>query len=95
MKPSNYFEGTLQLRKCGKEVTSFVEDQLTKNNVGVASKTKSRNGHDYKVSSNTFLVKLKGMLRKKFNGRCIMIKKLFTRHKQTGKNVYRLTLLFE
>ncbi len=95
MKPLNYFEGTLQLRKCSKELVLFVEKQFEEKKVGIALKTKSKNGWDYKVSSNQFLSKLRGILRKKYNGRCVMSRKLFTRHKQTGKDVYRMTLLFE
>ena len=95
MKHSNYFEGILQLRKCSKEIISLVEKLFDEYDVGVALKTKSKNGWDYKVSSNSFLSKLKNILSRKFNGRCIMSRKLFTRHKQTGKEVYRMTLLFE
>jgi NMD protein affecting ribosome stability and mRNA decay len=94
-KAANYFEGTLQLRKCSDEIILFVEGLFEEYKVGIALKTKSKNGWDYKVSSNSFLSKLKNILQRKYNGRCIMSRKLFTRHKQTGKEVYRMTLLFE
>lgn len=90
-----YFEGTLQLRNCKDEVVDYVERHIIDAKVGVAKKTCYKNGFDYKLSSNKFLLKMNSELPKVFSGKCTLTRRIFTRDKLTSKDVYRLTLLFE
>ncbi len=95
MKHASYFEGTLQLRNCEKEVYKFVDEYFIENNVGVARKIKQKKGFDFFVSSNKFLLRLKSVLLRHFSGRVLVSRKLFSRDRQTSKEIFRMTLLFE
>ena len=92
---SDYFEGTLQLRNCSKEVVCFVHQMMEVYQVSVADKRTYKNGVDYKVSSNKFLLRLHSELPKKFTGNIKLSRRLYTQDKLSGKNIYRLTLFFE
>ena len=93
-KSPTYFEGILQLRNCEEDVVKFVENSLIKHHVSVAKVAKQKNGRDYYVGSNKFLMQLRNVLPRHFPGEIHLTRKLFSRNKQTGKNLYRLTLLF-
>ena len=94
-KPPQYFEGTLQLRECSKEAVQFVRDAIEADPyVHIAKEKKLKNGLDLFLSSNKFMRKLGRTLRKKFGGVVTESVKLFTRDRQSSKEVYRLTVLF-
>lgn len=89
----NYFEGELQLR-ASKEVREFVLQRMEESKVYVAKVTSHKDGDDFLVSSNDFLVKMQRELPQRFNGTVLLTRKLFSKDHLTGKNIYRLTLLF-
>lgn len=91
----NYFEGTLQLRNCSKEIITFVKKQMKEENVTIASTVKLKNGYDYKVSSNKFMIKLAKAFEKQYSGVATITRKLYSRDNQTGKEVYRITVKLE
>lgn len=95
VKHDKYYEGYLQLRNCDKEVYDYVKDKFKENQVYIAKETKQKNGVDYQVSSNKFIIRLGNELVRNFSGRQKVTSKLFTRDNQTGKNVYRMTVMFE
>ena len=95
--PPNYFQGILQLRNCNKEVIDFVENQIEKSmreDVYVSKKVKVVGGVDLYLTSNKFLRSLGKKLKKSFNGELKESEKLFSRNRQTQKNIYRLNVLF-
>lgn len=94
---AKYFQGTLQLRGGTPEIIQFIEEETANANrteIYITDKSKVRGGVDFKFTSNKFLRKLGKMLKEVFGGDVKESEKLFTRNKQTGKNVYRLTVLF-
>ncbi len=91
---NNYFEGYIQLRGCSKEVKAYVKKRMEEESVSVASTTKHANGVDYKMSSNKFLLALAKELPKHFIGNVNISRRLHTQDRQTGKKIYRMTLLF-
>jgi NMD protein affecting ribosome stability and mRNA decay len=91
---NNYFEGYIQLRGCSKELKAYVKKRMDEEHVSVASTTKRANGVDYKMSSNKFLLRLSKELPKRFTGKVNVSRKLHTQDRQTGKRIYRMTLLF-
>jgi NMD protein affecting ribosome stability and mRNA decay len=93
-KSSNYFEGTLQLRDCPKEVISFVREKIREGGIGIAKEKKYSNGVDLYLSSNKFLRNLGRTLKTKFGGVVVESARLFSRDKHTSKVLYRLTVLF-
>jgi len=95
--PPNYFQGILQLRNCKEEVIDFVENQIKKagrEDVYVSKKVNVVGGVDIYLTSNKFLRLLGKKLKKSFNGELKESEKLFSRNRQTQKNIYRLNVLF-
>ncbi len=93
---NQYFEGVLQLRNCNKEILDFITETIgrEKGNVWVAKEVKTKEGIDLYISSNKFLKRIGKMLKEKFHGIVKSTSKLHTRDRQTGKKVYRGTVLF-
>ena len=95
IRNKDYFEGTLQLRKCSEEIYEYVSKRMVEEKVTIAKHSKSKNGDDYKISSNKFMMKLANELERKYSGIATISRKLFTRNRTTGKEVYRMTMKFE
>lgn len=95
MKSSQYYEGILQLRNPNKKVRAFVKNQIDKKEgVFISKIVKVRNGFDYYISSNRFLKNLGYKLREQFGGELKMSSKLYSRDRQTSKELHRLNVLY-
>lgn len=96
-KPPSYFEAIFQLRECGDEVLkglqNFVDTQRDPD-MFIAKLQKVKTGIDVYLSSNQLGVKLASHLVKQFGGRVQTSSKLFSRSKQTSKNLMRLTVVY-
>ena len=96
-KAPNYFEATLQLRDCKNEALNFVLAFVDNQDVPdyfVSAINKVKNGFDIYLSSNKLAIKIATHLPKKFGGRIQTSSKLFSRDKQTSKNLMRLTVVY-
>ena len=94
-KPEQYFEGVLQLRECNDKLIRFVESTIKKDNKArIAKIEKKHNGYDYYLSSQRYLRALGKKIKAEFPGQLIHTRKLFTRNRQTSKNVYRVFVMF-
>ena len=93
-KPSNYFEGILQLRNVTDDIVNFAVDEINENGVGIAKTKQLENGIDIYVSRQRFLRTLARMLQKKFGGQIIVSRKLHTKSRLTGRDLYRVNVLF-
>jgi len=94
-KHKDYFEGILQLRNINDEVIDFVVKEIEKTeDTYIAEIKKVTNGFDVYVSRQRFLRSLGNKLQQRFGGQLIVSTKLHTRHKQTGKELHRVNLLF-
>ena len=92
-----YFQGILQLRDCNKEIVKFVEELVEKEDrrdIYISRKVKVRTGVDLYFTSNKFLRKTGKVLKEEFGGDLKESEKLFSKNNQTGKNIYRLTVMF-
>ncbi|MBD3259601.1 hypothetical protein GF371_03115 [Candidatus Woesearchaeota archaeon] len=92
--PSTYFQGILQIRNPNKKVLDFVRRQFEKSEHFIAKETKVRGGVDFYSSNNKFSKKVGKLLYEQFGGELKESAKLFTRDKLTGKNVYRVNILY-
>ncbi len=93
-----YFESILQLRKPDQRIIEFVEKKIMdagKKGVSVSKIKKVRNGFDYYLSSNSFAVGLGRQLEKTFGGFLKVSEQLFSRDRQTSKDLYRMNVFFE
>tara|TARA_Y100000310_G_scaffold342435_1_gene445690 strand:+ start:3537 stop:3983 length:447 start_codon:yes stop_codon:yes gene_type:complete len=94
-KHDNYFEGILQLRNVKEEVMEFAVKEIEKTEDTFISKIKKvTNGSDLYISRQRTLRSLANKLQSRFGGQITISKKLHTRHRQTGKELYRVNLLF-
>jgi NMD protein affecting ribosome stability and mRNA decay len=90
-----YYQGILQLRNCTEEALDFVRNMIKKEkDVKVAKEAKTEEGVDIYLTSNKFLKKVGKSLKARFPGLLKSTSKLHTEDKQTGKKVYRGTILF-
>ncbi|MDP7180275.1 MAG: NMD3-related protein [Candidatus Woesearchaeota archaeon] len=94
-KNNDYFEGTLQLRNPDEKIINYVEKTVKESKkVFIARTVKTTNGVDLYLSSNKFLRSLGNKLKRKFRGELKESPQLFTKNRQTSKNVYRLNVMF-
>jgi len=89
-----YYEAILQLRNPNKQVVGFVEKEIKKKKQGVAKKEEVKNGYDYYLADQKFARQMGRELRKKFGGIVKTSAKLYSVSRQTGKQIYRLTVLY-
>ena len=93
-KPTNYFEGILQLRDINDEVIDFAVSEIKNSGVNIAKVKQLENGIDIYVSRQRFLRTLAGRLQKKFGGQIIVSRKLHTKSSLTSRDLYRVNVLF-
>jgi len=95
VRHDSYFEGVLQLRNPTQEILDFIKNQVLKSGtVKIARAVNQKNGVDYYMSSMKFLRQLARKLPTSFAGQLKSTRKLFTRKRQTSKNVYRVNIMF-
>ena len=96
---TTYYEGIMQIR--GKddeliEVADFLMKEVRKassKGVYINKEAKVKGGYDFYLTSQKYLQQLSKKLYKKFGGEFNLSPQLFTRNKQTSKNVYRINAL--
>lgn len=92
---NDYFEGILQLRNPTKELISFVENRTKKDKKALITKRVNvKNGLDLYFSSQRYLRSMGNNVKGCFPGELKTSRKIFTRKRQTSKDVYRVNVLF-
>ena len=92
---SGYYEGILQMRGCTDEAVRFARDSISSaEGVQITKEMNVKGGVDFFITSNKFLKKLGRMLKARFTGIIKQTSKLHTEDKQSGKKIYRGTILF-
>jgi len=95
MPNSSYYEAILQLRPGNKELLEFVDKKIEeRGNVTIAKVETLKTGVNLYLSSWRYTVSLARMLKKRFGGTVKITRSLFSQSKQTGKRIYRVTVLF-
>ena len=95
---SQYFEGTLQIREATPELLDFVRRDIAKHardGVHVTKESGKGKNIDFRLTSTKYMRALGKKLKQKFNGELTETSKLFSRNKQTSKEVHRTTVLFK
>ena len=94
-KHANYFEGILQLRDVDNEVVDFAVNEIGKIEDAFISKLKKvTNGFDLYISRQRALRSLGNKLQSRFGGQIVVSKKLHTRSRMSGKELFRVNVLF-
>lgn len=97
MLPRNeYYEGVLQIRNPNDEVMDFINNSIKKSKDVYISKVKKvGNGFDLYISDRRYILYLGRKLKEQFGGILKKSPRLFTRDRQTSKNVYRVNVLLQ
>ncbi|HLC74319.1 MAG TPA: NMD3-related protein [Candidatus Nanoarchaeia archaeon] len=95
LRHANYFEATVQLRNVSKEVMRFAYDDVEKNGIVISKEIKMDNGVDFFVDSRKYAQQLGKKLQHKFGGMIKSSARVFTKDRQTSKDVYRVTIMFK
>lgn len=92
---NDYFEGILQLRNPSKELIRFVESITKKDKKALITKRVSvTNGLDLYFTSQRYLRSLGNKIKGNFPGELKTSRKIFTRKRQTSRDVFRVNVLF-
>ncbi|MBI4140231.1 hypothetical protein HY485_00170 [Candidatus Woesearchaeota archaeon] len=95
-KPSNYFEGVLQLRTLSNEIIDFARSEITREGKAhIAKEKKLKTGVDFWVSSQHHLQNVGKKLKEKFGGILEVSCRLHTKSHLTSKELYRVSVLFK
>lgn len=93
-----YFEGVLQLRDVTKEIIDFVLKDINENQtegVFIQEAKEIKNGLDLKMTSYKYIRAIGKKLKKRFGGTLKTTAKLFSRNRQTSREVYRIAVLYK
>jgi len=95
-KGTQYFEGILQLRNPNSDAITFIRKEVKKENekgVYINNEVKVRGGIDFFITSKRFLRKIPRLVQARFGGEIDLNAKLFSRNKQTSKDIHRVNAL--
>jgi len=91
----DYFEAIIQLRNTEEGVIKFVYANIEMDSIVIAKEKWSKHGVDIFVDNKIFARNLGKTLHANFGGMLKSSATLFSRDRQSGKNLYRLTVLFK
>ncbi len=95
-RPSEYFEGILQIRDGNKELLAWVHNRIISDGrARIAKEKKVKNGVDLYISDQHYLQNLGRKIKEKFSGILKTSRRLHTVDKTTSKLLYRVTILFK
>jgi len=95
MNKSNnkYFEGIFQLRNITQEIIDFIEKKLNKTKeLNISKIVEQKNGLDLYMTDKRKMERLALDLQKEFGGILKKSPQLFSKNRQTSKNIYRLNI---
>jgi len=95
---SKYFEGILQIKNSDDYIVEFVHNELAKQKpkgIFITKQTITKNRADFFITDQTYMKRLAVKLQKEFGGKISLNPKLFSKNRQSGKELYRLTILLE
>lgn len=95
-KHIDYYEAKFQIRPFNEEVIRYIINEIDNNNkVRISKVVELKTGIDIYLSSRKFATSFGKKLKAKFkDGKLLITKTLFSKNRQTSKNIYRVTVLF-
>ena len=94
---STYYEGTLQGRGITAVVEEFIDLAIERGEAHgnfLVRRDKVKDGFDYYFTKNKFVQKLAVSLKTQFGGSSKLSRRLVTRNRQSSKELYRMTILY-
>ena len=95
-KHSGYFEAIIQIRPKNEEILNYIIKKTEeRKNVFISKIEQLKEGLDIYISSQRFAIALGRKLKaSRKNGTLKITRSLYSKNRQTGKNIYRITVLF-
>jgi len=95
-RPSDYFEGVMQIRDGNKELMDWIHDRVRKDKKAkIAKEKKVRGGVDLYMSDQHYMQSLGKKMKTRFSGILKVTRRLHTQDRMTSKQVYRVTVFFK
>jgi len=92
---TQYFEGTLQVRNETTESAKVLKEYLRHTAATIAKEEREGTGTDYYLTMKTEVERAARALRERFGGSIRSSARLFSKDKQTSKDIYRVTWFVE
>lgn len=90
-----YYEAILQVRPRKHQIEEFIVRRIDERNDSQITKVvELKTGIDFYISNQKYARALGTLLKRKFDGKLTISRKLFGRNRQSSKLVYRATVLF-
>lgn len=95
-KHENYFEAVIQIRDPTDELINLINNQLKKNpDVFISNVFAQKDGFDIYISSQRFARNLGNKMKRAFrDSELKMTRSIYSRNRQTSKDIYRVTVMF-
>ena len=94
-KHAKYYEAKIQLRPEKQEVLDFILSEVERrDDIFISKIEKLKTGLDIFISSQSFARSLGKKLKNKFKGEVTITRTIFGMKRDTGKIIYRGTILF-
>lgn len=90
-----YYEAILQLRPRNHAVEEFIVRRIDeRNDAQITRVNQLKTGIDFYISNQKYARALGALLKRKFDGKLTISRKIFGRNRQSSKLLYRATVLF-
>lgn len=93
-RTDQYYQAIIQIRPKDKEILAYVRKQVKKKGAEISKEVFHNFGIDVYVTDQKVARNIGQKLKKAFKGELKITKKIFTRNRQTSRDVYRGTVLF-
>ncbi len=93
--PKEYYEAIFQLRNPRDEILQLIDSELKAQKVIVACRRDCSQGMDFYLSSQHSAQNIGKKLQQKFGGELKITKRLFSRSRQTSREIYRVTIYYK
>lgn len=93
-RPDKYYQAIIQIRPKDKEILAYVRKQVKGKGAEISKEVYHKFGIDVYVTDQKVARNIGQKLKKAFKGELKISKTIFTRDRQTSKDVYRGTVLF-
>src|SRR3989304_750083 len=92
--PKEYFEAIFQLRNSRQEILDFIDKELVAKKGMIVGRRDYSNGMNFYITSQHAAQNIGKKLYEQFGGELKITKRLFSKSRQTSKEIYRVTIYY-
>ncbi|MDP2907985.1 MAG: NMD3-related protein [Nanoarchaeota archaeon] len=93
-RTDQYYQAIIQIRPKDKEILAYVRKQVKKKGSEISKEVFYKYGVDVYVTDQKVARNIGQRLKRAFKGELKITKKIFSRDRQTSRDIYRGTVLF-